>query len=81
MTVNAFWFGVLLTIVIEIIVSIVFAIVVTHKNGYEDESRDAIADEEQFKRYLKDTMLEIAKENNIILGELEDDDLAGSERE
>ena len=74
MTINAFWFGVQMTVVVEIMVMIVFAIIVSHRAAEDDDmSGDAIANEEQFKEYLRGVLEEIAAQNKFIIGEAIED--------
>lgn len=69
MTVNPFWFGVLLTIVAEIVLFIIVTLIGSHvHNDDEEEMPEGEVDEEKFKEFLKEAIAEIANENKFIIG-------------
>lgn len=69
MTVNPFWFGVLITIVAEIVLFIIITIIGSHAhNDDEEEIPEGAVDEEKFKEFLKEAIKEIAEENKFIIG-------------
>ena len=69
MTVNPFWFGVLVTIVAEIVLFIIITIIGSHAHkDDEEEIPKGAVDEEKFKEFLKEAIKEIAEENKFIIG-------------
>lgn len=77
MTVNAFWFGVLITVVVEIVILIIVALITVHHSDDNETTPEDIGmqeiGEDQFKKYLRQTLEEIASENRFIIGEAVED--------
>lgn len=70
MTVNPFWFGVLITIVAEIVLFIIITIIGSHAHKDDEEKLpEGAVGEEKFKEILKEAVAEVAKENKFIIGE------------
>lgn len=73
MTVNPFWFGVLMTIVAELVVMIVIAWVNSHRNAkLEEEEEDAFF---QAIASMEGKKVRIVRKNGYLVGEaIEDKD-------
>ena len=77
MTVNAFWLGVLITVVVEIVIMIIVALIIVHHADDNEITPEDIGmqeiGEDQFKEYLRQTLEEIASRNKFIIGEAVED--------
>lgn len=71
MTVNPFWLGVLMTIVAELVVLIIAAMVNSHRAAYEEKD-DGL---EEMLSQIEGKKVRIVRKNGYLIGEmLEDDD-------
>jgi len=71
MTVNPFWFGVLMTVVGLIVLFIIIAFIGMKRNEAE-ETEDVWLDEDGFKKMLSEAVRDALREN-IVFGEAMED--------
>lgn len=68
MYVNAFWFGVLLTVVGLIVLLFIIAFITMKRNEAEEGAEDMLMDEDAFKKMLSEAVRDALREN-VIFGE------------
>lgn len=72
MTVNPFWFGVLMTIVAELIVMIIFAWVNSHRNAKQEEAEADMLS--QVLESMEGKKIRIVRKNGYFVGEAINDE-------
>ena len=73
MYINAFWFGVLLTVIGLIVLLFIIAFV-NVKRSENEEGEDVLMDEDAFKKMLSEAVREALRENIVFGEEIADKD-------